>query len=148
MRALTCVLLVITSIPLVGCTICPPGYLDDYATVGGRYQRLDPTTGRVGSAFSDPGTQEVYLDQGESTYYDQEYSEFGTPYYTPQEESGPVYGEPNSEYVPSTDLPGQSLIQPQSDPPSFEFDGSGRIQNSEVVPTPGPLQGSGSRSQP
>lgn len=36
-----------------GCTIGPPGYMDDYATIGGKWQRADPVEGRVGSAFSD-----------------------------------------------------------------------------------------------
>lgn len=36
-----------------GCTIGPPGYMDDYATIGGKWQRADPVEGRVGSPFSD-----------------------------------------------------------------------------------------------
>ena len=36
-----------------GCSMCAPGFLDDYATVGGKWQRGDPTQGRVGSIFSD-----------------------------------------------------------------------------------------------
>lgn len=39
-----------------GCSMCAPGFLDDYATVGGKWQRGDPTQGRVGSIFSDPGS--------------------------------------------------------------------------------------------
>lgn len=39
-----------------GCSMCAPGFLDDYATVGGKWQRSDPTQGRVGSIFSDPGS--------------------------------------------------------------------------------------------
>ncbi len=35
--------------------MCAPGYLDDYATVGGKWQRSDPTSGRVGSIFSGAG---------------------------------------------------------------------------------------------
>lgn len=38
-----------------GCNLCCPPYLDDYATVGGKWSRSNPTEGRVGSAFSDPG---------------------------------------------------------------------------------------------
>jgi hypothetical protein len=38
-----------------GCHLCCPPYMDDYATVGGRWSRMNPTDGRVGSAFSDPG---------------------------------------------------------------------------------------------
>ena len=32
--------------------MCARGYLDDYATVGGKWQRSDPINGRVGSIFS------------------------------------------------------------------------------------------------
>ncbi len=38
-----------------GCSMCSRGYLDDYATVGGKWQRSDPVQGRVGSIFSDAG---------------------------------------------------------------------------------------------
>ena len=36
--------------------MCATGYVDDYATVGGKWQRSNPTHGRVGSIFSDAGT--------------------------------------------------------------------------------------------
>ena len=36
--------------------MCARGYLDDYAGVGGKWQRSDPAYGRVGSIFSDPGS--------------------------------------------------------------------------------------------
>lgn len=39
-----------------GCSMCAPGFLNDYATVGGKWQRGDSTRGRVGSIFSDPGS--------------------------------------------------------------------------------------------
>ncbi len=39
-----------------GCTLCAPGYLCDYAGVGGKWQRSDPENGRVGSIFSDPNS--------------------------------------------------------------------------------------------
>jgi hypothetical protein len=56
MRLLT-ILLFIGSISLsTGCSMCARGYLDDYATVGGKWQRTNPTSGRVGSLFSDAGT--------------------------------------------------------------------------------------------
>lgn len=42
-----------------GCTMCCPPYLDDYATVGGKWARTNPTDGRVGSAFSDPNISTV-----------------------------------------------------------------------------------------
>ena len=39
-----------------GCTLCAPGYLCDYAGVGGKWQRSDPENGRVGSILSDPNS--------------------------------------------------------------------------------------------
>jgi hypothetical protein len=38
-----------------GCTMCSPGFLCDYAGVGGKWQRTDPANGRVGSSLSDAG---------------------------------------------------------------------------------------------
>ncbi len=38
-----------------GCQLCCPPYMDDYATVGGKWARANPPDGRTGSAFSDPG---------------------------------------------------------------------------------------------
>lgn len=49
------VLLATTIFSLAGCNLCCPPYLDDYATVGGKWARAHPSDGRVGSAFSDPG---------------------------------------------------------------------------------------------
>lgn len=52
-----CTLIIAASLLLsAGCNMCCPGYLDDYATVGGKWARAHPSQGRVGSAFSDPGT--------------------------------------------------------------------------------------------
>lgn len=64
-----------------GCAIGNPGYLDDYATVGGKWQRSDPTYGRVGSVFSDPdasgrsgATMHVSDMEGDSnSYYEGDY---------------------------------------------------------------------------
>ncbi|MEZ6136846.1 MAG: hypothetical protein R3C53_18275 [Pirellulaceae bacterium] len=39
-----------------GCSICSPGFIDDYATVGGKWARANPVEGRVGSTLSDSGT--------------------------------------------------------------------------------------------
>ena len=44
------------TLAMSGCSIGSPGYMDDYATVGGKWQRSDPTAGRVGSSFSDPNS--------------------------------------------------------------------------------------------
>lgn len=49
---------------ITGCSMGPPGYIDDYATVGGKWERADPTYGRVGSPFSDPGTTDGYYAGG------------------------------------------------------------------------------------
>ncbi len=38
-----------------GCSMCAPGYLCDYAGVGGKWQRTNPECGRVGSTLSDAG---------------------------------------------------------------------------------------------
>lgn len=55
---------------LSGCTICAPGYLDDYATVGGKWQRTNPTSGRVGSPFSDPNYMAVGGAEHETIYHE------------------------------------------------------------------------------
>ncbi len=39
-----------------GCSLCQPGYLCDYAGVGGKWQRTDLENGRVGSVLSDPNS--------------------------------------------------------------------------------------------
>ena len=39
-----------------GCSMCCDTYDYHYPTVGGKHQRSDPVSGRVGSIFSDPGT--------------------------------------------------------------------------------------------
>ncbi len=48
--------LVAMSLLSTGCRLCAPGYLCDYAGVGGKWQRSDPENGRVGSIFSDPNS--------------------------------------------------------------------------------------------
>ena len=56
MRTAIAFLLVAIGSVSSGCSICAPGYLCDYAGVGGKYQRSDPENGRVGSIFSDPNS--------------------------------------------------------------------------------------------
>lgn len=51
-----------------GCALCPPGYLDDYAAVGGVWQRSDPACGRVGSIFSDPNSTYHGDEEGRVVY--------------------------------------------------------------------------------
>jgi hypothetical protein len=56
MRTATAFLLVAIGSVSSGCSLCAPGYLCDYAGVGGKWQRMDPENGRVGSIFSDPNS--------------------------------------------------------------------------------------------
>lgn len=53
-NALRCFSLMALLLNTAGCAICcaPDDYT--YATYGGKYQRVDPAYGRVGSIFSDP----------------------------------------------------------------------------------------------
>lgn len=66
------ILIFMTMLGSAGCNLCCPPYLDDYATVGGKWARANPTDGRVGSAFSDPNLNSpasdvvAYPDLGES----------------------------------------------------------------------------------
>jgi hypothetical protein len=43
-------------ISMFGCSMCCGPHDFDYATFGGKHQRSNPTWGRVGSVFSDPGS--------------------------------------------------------------------------------------------
>lgn len=92
---------------LTGCTMCAPGYLDDYATVGGKWQRHDPANGRVGSIFSDPGSSQsagesVVMEPGE--YYPE--SQFGEASTMPSGE-----GEYSSDpYLENEFAPGQTIM--------------------------------------
>ena len=60
-----------------GCSLCSPGYLCDYAGVGGKWQRTDPENGRVGSIFSDPNSvvgasaQSVEVTSGDTGDYEE-----------------------------------------------------------------------------
>jgi hypothetical protein len=45
-------LLMLCLMAQTGCTLCQPGFLDDYAAVGGKWQRGNPTDGRLGSILS------------------------------------------------------------------------------------------------
>ncbi len=56
------VTIALASMSLTGCTLCCPPYMDDYATVGGKWARANPTDGTVGSAFSDPGVMHASHD--------------------------------------------------------------------------------------
>ncbi|MGN6544382.1 MAG: hypothetical protein ACTHK7_04995 [Aureliella sp.] len=43
----------------LGCSMCRTDHLCDYAGAGGKWQRGNPTCGRVGSILSDAGATEV-----------------------------------------------------------------------------------------
>ncbi|WP_145082251.1 hypothetical protein [Aureliella helgolandensis] len=74
------ILLALIAILTSGCSICAPGYMDDYGGVGGKLPRVDPTTGRVGSLLSGAGVavgpnQAQYHDSYDGEYYDDGYYE-------------------------------------------------------------------------
>ncbi len=79
-----------------GCSLCAPGYLCDYAGVGGKWQRTDPENGRVGSILSDPNSVvSASYQSAEVTSSDEyEYEEV-----MPSGESivEPVMHDPNAE---------------------------------------------------
>lgn len=65
-----------------GCQLCCPPYLDDYATVGGKWSRSHPSEGVVGSAFSDPG---VVQAGGEMVISQEDFSEANqTEHFVPE----------------------------------------------------------------
>ncbi len=66
---------------LSGCSLCPPGYLDDYGAVGGKWQRANPTHGRVGSRLSDAGYSAGDLNDSTTIYEDAPVIESGEVYY-------------------------------------------------------------------
>lgn len=76
MRTAIAILLVAVGSVSSGCSLCAPGYLCDYAGVGGKWQRTDPENGRVGSILSDPNNvvgasaQSIEVTNGET--YDNE----------------------------------------------------------------------------
>ncbi len=65
MRLLSPCLLILVAVCSSGCSMCATGYLEDYATVGGKWQRGDPAYGRVGSIFSDSGSTIAAGDIGQ-----------------------------------------------------------------------------------
>jgi hypothetical protein len=97
-----------------GCSICAPGFIDDYATVGGKWERADPTYGRVGSPFSDPGSaadghyasaHAYEVEPYDSNFYDEQGMDSGAMI------EGPIESYPNDdgiEIVPQYE--GDSII--------------------------------------
>jgi hypothetical protein len=47
-----------------GCTMCSNCELDSYSAYGGRWNRTERTTGRVGSVFDPAGVQTPYSETG------------------------------------------------------------------------------------
>ncbi len=91
-----------------GCSICAPGYIDDYGAVGGKWERVNPTQGRVGSVLSDSGTvvgasDDAYYDEGDiveegDVYYDdstiyESMPEEVTPYESPSDGGVIILGD-------------------------------------------------------
>lgn len=54
----------------LGCTMCSTDHMCDYAGVGGKWQRGNPTCGRVGSPLSDAGAYEVGTAPADAAYGD------------------------------------------------------------------------------
>lgn len=117
-----------------GCSMCAPGFVDDYATVGGKWQRSDPTQGRVGSIFSDPGSSSAagsppmhvvdsHSAGADSAYFGEAYTE---GYQGPTEGYSDEYAEGYVEqYGELEDGMGHSEFAPEvyqggSDAPQFE----------------------------
>ena len=92
---LACFVLVASLLSAAGCSLCTPGYIDDYATVGGKWNRSDPSHGRVGSIFSDQG----YVAGSASPAEDYGYHASASP--LPESMHGEVVASPNGEYLES-----------------------------------------------
>lgn len=87
MRTAILLAFALTSTLSSGCTLCAPGYINDYAGVGGKWQRSDPENGRVGSVFSDPGSTVSASNPAGSVQGEAFYSE--EPTYEDSTEYGP-----------------------------------------------------------
>jgi hypothetical protein len=76
--------------------------MDDYATIGGKWQRSDPTEGRVGSPFSDSSVMVSHghlpgvVSQGE-VIYDEGITIDGTEFDNLDSYEGEFEGEPQYE---------------------------------------------------
>lgn len=77
-----------------GCTMCADCDLDDYGAYGGRWQRTNRTSGRVGSVFDPAGAQVPY--------------EAGAASMTPAAENG------NESSEEDADASGQSVLEPET----------------------------------
>ena len=53
-------------LPLMGCVMCSQSLDADYTARGGAWERHNPTSGRVGSAFSDAGAPASHVSAEEN----------------------------------------------------------------------------------
>ena len=94
---------------LSGCTMCASGNLCDYSAEGGKWQRANPSCGRVGSIFSDPEAYSVGMTSPAPGYDGEEIDKSAVePENSSEEpESEPLLqSEPDKkdeEHEPSTD---------------------------------------------
>ncbi|GAB5405309.1 MAG: hypothetical protein Aurels2KO_35400 [Aureliella sp.] len=98
--------LALAIISQTGCSICAPGYIDDYGAVGGKWERVNPTHGRVGSILSDSGTT---VGSSDEVYYDDSYSdvvEEGEVYY----DDAAIYDAMPDEIAPGSPSDGGVII--------------------------------------
>lgn len=58
-----------TTASSLGCTICNTAHMWDYGGAGGKWQRGNPTCGRVGSILSDAGEANYGPEYGEHQTY-------------------------------------------------------------------------------
>lgn len=100
MRLLSALLVVSGILGASGCSMCAPGFLDDYATVGGKWQRSDPTQGRVGSIFSEAGEtvsngalDQPYIEHHSQAYEDEVFGEAYTESYDGGVQEHQEFGE-------------------------------------------------------
>ena len=94
-----------------GCNLCCPPYMDDYATIGGKWQRSHPSEGIVGSRFSDPGVVHASTESmayREGAYnYSGVYSEGEGSLFAPGSESSMNPTSSNGDF---SDPPYDSII--------------------------------------
>ena len=82
-----------------GCTMCNTAHMDDYGAAGGKWQRGNPTCGRVGSTLSDAGA----MHSETATAFGQNY---GDSWNLMEGEPTPAQGQP----TPAAEMPSASAI--------------------------------------
>lgn len=85
----------------IGCSMCDTAHLCDYAAVGGKWQRSNPTCGRVGSNLSDAGT----FQSGRAI---ESHANFGDSWGIVESEPKPLPAPAEDEFFP---------MKPESAPP-------------------------------